>query len=342
LYKSYSKFNPFIYGYISSSSEEEETFGYISLDDVRLNRLAYQCCQFVSALHACRYLDSSLPVIIVKSLFKSKLGQWLLCHAWFVMHHNILCWCACPLGNFLWGYMEIISVNGQLIEDATAWRGVKYFGSKFASWVSSWSLLKKSCVNFFVYCQVNKLRFVILIFSFLTNFEDDFIEGLKFIWNLPFYLRDTQSLSINNDQLWTIFILFDVELGPILKDSLEVLLWNVLFSFKTSFTITDDFSALRIKSANKSQCKSPLSFGNWESSIHHFFFLEILTFLLDLPSNSTHFLIHLNENHGGSRDGVTFLLSADCSLPHKLTGKLEITCNESFKLSIVSLFLWTY
>jgi len=96
----------------------------------------------------------------------------------------------------------------------------------------------------------------------LTNFEDDFIEGLKFIWNLPFYLRDTQSLSINNDQLWTIFILFDVELGPILKDSLEVLLWNVLFSFKTSFTITDDFSALRIKSANKSQCKSPLSFGN--------------------------------------------------------------------------------
>ena len=89
-------------------------------------------------------------------------------------YNSVMSWSACSLCHFLSSQMEIIEiVLSQLIENHTARSWIGDIRSSFSLEFLSLSNVEHSCVNFGIHQNVDKLRFVVSLFSLFPNFLDD-------------------------------------------------------------------------------------------------------------------------------------------------------------------------
>ena len=121
---------------------------------------------------------------------------------------------------------------------------------------ASFREVKDSCIDLGVDNSVNDFGIVVGIRSLCTDFLDHISQAVDFSFDLSLDLLDTESFSIDYDELWARFVDADIVFGPVDHHVLEICLRNSLLVFVASFAAVEDFSEILIDSSGESQSES--------------------------------------------------------------------------------------
>ena len=163
-----------------------------------------------------RHLHSPRPVVVVETLLVSELSDIFLRHLRRIVSNDVVSRSTSTLSHPLSRQVEVKQlVHRQIVQHARPGLRIHGPGLELVRTVVSFREVENPRIDLCIYYRVNDLRIVTGLACLLADLLDDIVQGTQFTLDLSLNLLNTESLPVNHDQFWSLFVDSHVVLGPV-------------------------------------------------------------------------------------------------------------------------------